>query len=93
MVPVLVFKESPPYKPTKTHNGDNGDYITRPVKGSGGKPEPVYVADFGFTRRTFAGLERQIGITFRAFFGHKTVTAGAAAIIISGHIPSPFINF
>jgi hypothetical protein len=33
-----------------------------------------------------------MGITLGAFFDHKTVTARAAAIIIIGHIPSPFIN-
>ncbi len=56
MLPVLIFNESPPYKPAKTHDGDNGDDMPRPVKRAGGKPELVNVADFGFTRWTFAGL-------------------------------------
>jgi len=92
MVPVLVFKKSPPYKPTKSHNRDNRNDITRPVNRSGGKTELVYIAEFGATRWAFTGLQRYMRIALGAFFDHKTVTARSGAIITIGHFPSPFIN-
>ena len=58
MVPALVFKKSPPYKPAKPHDGNNRDEITRPVKRPGGKTELVYIAEFGVTGRAFTGLQR-----------------------------------
>jgi hypothetical protein len=56
--PVLLFKKSPPYKPTKPYDSNNRDDITRPVKWSGGKAELVYIAQFGVTGWAFACLQR-----------------------------------
>ena len=57
MVPALVFKKPPPYKPAKSHNRDNRNEIARPVKRPGGKAEFVYIAEFGVTGWAFTGLQ------------------------------------
>ena len=92
LIPVLISKKSPPYKPDKPHDGNNGDEITRPVKRPGGEAELVYIAEFGFTGWAFTGLQGQMGIALGAFLRYKTVTAGSTGIITTGHVPSPFIN-
>ena len=58
IVPVSVPEKSPPYKPTKSNDRNDGDEITWPVKRSGGKAELVYIAKFGFTGWAFTGLQR-----------------------------------
>ena len=78
MLLALVFEKSPPYKPAKSHNSDNRNEITRPVKRPGGKTELVYIAEFGVTGWTFAGLQGQMSIALGTFFCHEAVTARAS---------------